>query len=824
MTLRDLKHSARRLGAHPGIAAIAILSMALGIGANTTIFSVIYASLLRPLPYPDADRRVIVFTTNLNSPNRMNRGGAPTADFLDWRANSGMFEDWQMFSYDFAATATGAGLPERITYQHVTPGLLNSLGVRPVLGRLFPPGEEALGLAIISEGYWRRRFGGQADVLGRKVTMDGNVYTIIGVLPADFELFDTSSSVDIWNTINLASTNWIQRKVPWLMATAKLKPGVSLSQAQSEMSGIAAGLAQTYPDSNLHRGVMVTPMLEARNGDLGSVLYPLFGAVGFVLLIACSNVANLLLARAAARRREFAVRAALGAGRKRLLFELLADGIVLAIPGGLAGLALAYGGIVVFRAAAPQGFPGADRVTLNGAALLFMAIAGLLAGMLSAIFPALKGSKVDLIESLKEGARGSAGAARQRLRSLLVAGQIALALILLVAAGLMINTILRMQNHDLGFDPSDVVVARLHITGSRYMTGAPKREIDMRIVEPPVERFLDHVLTQTRALPGVASVALAGNVPMGPRESPGVRIRIAGGANSADDRRTAEFNAISDGFFETLRIPLRQGRYLDARDVGSNSWVAIVNEAFAREFFPGGEALGQTITLIAGPDERPREIVGVVADFTQYSPRSSVRPEIYTSYLQQTSEIPGNFQGQRFRPKLILRSAQSVNQETIARIVADFDPQLAVFGARTLEQFVAERGAPWRFYANILGLFSAIALLLAAVGIYGLMSYAVTDRFHEIGIRLALGASRGRIIRLIVSYGLKLTVAGLAAGVAGALWATRLLEQMLFGVKPWDPLTFSAVMLFVLLIAIAACVLPALRASRVDPLAALRRE
>jgi putative ABC transport system permease protein len=821
MTLLDLKHSVRLLRAHPGVTAIAILSMALGIGVNTTIFSVIYASLLRPLPYPDAERRVILFTTNLNSSNKMIRDGATTADFLDWRAQSRMLEDWQMFSYDFTVTATGAGLPERISNQFVTTGLLDSLGIRPVLGRLFKPGEEAENPAIISEGYWRRRFGGKEDVLGRKVTIDGNIHTIIGVLPANFELFDTPS-VDLWNIINLSSNDWVQRKVTWLMATAKVKAGVTLLQAQSELSGIAAGLAQTYPESNRYRGVVVTPMLEARNGDLGRAFYPLFGAVGFVLLIACSNVANLLLALATARRREFALRAALGATRIRLLFDLLADGIVLAIPGVLAGLAFAYGGIVIFRAVAPQGFPGADRVSLNGEALLFMTIAGVLAGILSAIFPALKGSKVDIIQSLKEGARGSAGAARQRLKSFLVAGQIALALILLVAAGLMINTILRMQNHDLGFDPGDVVVARLHIAGARYNTMAPKKEIDMHIVEPTVARFLDHVLTQVRALPGVTSAAVAGSVPMGPAESPGVRFRIAGRA--ANDPRAAEFNVVGDEFFKTLRIPLLRGRYLNDRDVESNSWVAVVNETFAREYFPGGETLGQTITLIAGPGERPREIVGVVADFTQFSPRLPVRPEIYTSYLQQTGEIPGNLQGQRFRPKLILRSAQSVSPETIARIVADFDPALVVFGVKPLEQFVEGQVAPWRFYANILGFFSVIALLLAAVGIYGLMSYTVTDRLNEIGIRLALGASPGRIIWLIVSFGLKLTVTGLAVGVVGALWATRLLAHMLFDVKPWDPLTFSAVTMFVLFVALSACCLPALRAARVDPVAGLHRE
>jgi len=819
---QTLRFGLRLLWKSPGITAVAVASLALGIGANTTIFSVIHASLLRPLPYPDADRRVIVFTTNLNSPNQNNRSGATTADFIDWRNNSKLLEDWQMFSFSHATTMTGPGLPERINYQHVTVGLLDSLGVRPVLGQLFRPGTEAENPVVISESYWRRRFGGRADVVGQKM-VGADVGTIIGVLPSDFEMFNTPSGVDLWNTIDLAKPIWIQRRVPWLMATAKLKSGVSLSQAQSELSIIAANLAQTYPDSNRHRGVVLTPMLEARNGNLGSVLYPLFGAVGFVLLIACSNVANLLLARAAARRREFAVRAALGAGRKRLLFELLTDGIVLAIPGVLAGLALAYGGIVLFRALVPQGFPGAEHVELNVAALLFMTIAGLLAGILSAIFPALAGSKVNLIESLKEGGRGSAGGVRQRLRSLLVAAQIALALILLVAAGLMINTILRLQNHNLGFDPKDVGVAHLHITGARYMTNAPKREIDMRYVEPPVARFMDHVLMRTRALPGVTSAALAGTVPMGPMESPGVLIRIAGNSNS-DDNRRAEFNAISDGFFETLRIPLRRGRYFDARDVESSSWVAIVNEAFAREFFPGEEALGQSITLIAGPGEQPREIVGVVSDFTQFGPRTPVRPEVYTSYNQQTREILGTFQGQRLRPKLIMRSAQSINPETISRIIADFDPKLAVFGMRTLEEFAAERGAPGRFYANILGLFSAIALLLAAVGIYGLMSYSVTDRFNEIGIRMALGASRSRIIWLIVSYGLKLTLAGLVVGVAGALGATRLLEQMLFEVRPWDPLTFSVVALFVFLVAIAACGLPALRATRVNPLAALRRE
>jgi len=822
MILRDLTHSFRRLRAHPTIATVAILSLALGIGANTAVFSVIYPSLLRPLPYPDSDRRVILMTTNLNSPNRSNRSGATTADFLDWRTNSKTLEGWHMFGYAGTFTATGAGLPERVTYQHVTPGLLDSLGVRPVIGRLFRPGEEGERPALISELYWQRRFGGAEDVLGRKLTVGGEVHTVIGVVPGDFELFDEPGRVDFWNTINLSSTNWIQRQIPWLMAAAKLKPGVSLEQVQSELSGIAAGLATTYPDTNRHRGVVVTPMHQARHGGLGTVFYPLFGAVGFVLLIACVNVSSLLLARAVARRREFSLRAALGAGRGRLLRELFADGIALAGPGVALGLAFAYSGIALFRLSAQQGFPQAGSIELNRAALLFTISAGLAAGLLSAIFPALVGSKTNLTESLKEGARGSGGRARSRLRSSMVAVQIALALILLVAAGLSINTVVRMESHNLGFDLSNVTVAQLHLDNKRYNVPAPKREIDMRFVEPATGRFVEHVLAKTRSLPGVESAALAANVPMGPASSPGVQFRMPGDA--AEERKNAQLNAVTAQFFETLRIPLRRGRYLNDRDVASAPWAVVVNETFAREFFPGREALGQTIVLIAGPEERPREIVGVVADFTQYTPRMPVRSEIYTSYFQQTREIPGNYQGLRFRPKLLVRAQVQPSPETISRIVASFDPELAVFEVRTLERYAAMRGVQYRFYANMLGLFSGIALVLAIGGIYGLMNYSVTDRFHEIGIRLTMGASPGRVVGLIMAEGAKLAVAGLVMGVAGALAATRSIEWMLFGVRPWDPLTFAAVSLFLLMVSVAACLMPALRAARIDPVSALRRD
>jgi putative ABC transport system permease protein len=826
--LQDFVHSWRRVAAHPGVAAIAILSLALGIGANTTMFSIVYASLLRPLPFPDSDRRMVVSATALNSSNRMRSGVAATADFVDWRQRSSTLEDWHMFTGVQPNTITGIGLPERITTQNVTVGFLESLGVRPVIGTLFPLDSEQQGegIALISEAFWERRFGREPNILGRSITVSGHTGTIIGVLPAQFHIFDESFPVDVWTVIDLTPGSiWIQRKMPWVFATARLKPGVSVERAQSEMTAMAAALAQTYPDTNRNRGTAVVPMLEARNGSLGSILYPLFGAVGFVLLIGCTNVANLLLARASARRREISVRAAMGASRGRLVRELLADGFVLAIPGLLVGLGIALAGMTLFRAFVPQGYPGALAVTLNLPALFFSAGTGALAGLLSAIFPALESSQVDLTESLKEGGRGSAGRKQQRLRSFLVAGEIALALVLLAGAGLTLNSLLRMQNHSPGFDFRNVTVARFDLRGKRYMTDAPQRDMDMRYVEPATRRFLEHMLEQARGLPNVESAAFGANVPMGASESPGVRVRLPKQMQSDAELRSSQFNTIAGEFFQTLHIPLRRGRYLNERDNESAPWVAVVNETFAREFFPNADAVGQVITLLAGPEEQPRQIVGVVADYTQFSPRFPTRPEVFTSHFQQPREIPGNFQGPRFRSKLLLKTkGEAPKLDTISRIVADFDKDLPVIEMKPLDWYIAQRGGDIRFYARALGVFALIALVLAAIGIYGLMSYSVTERIHEIGIRLSLGATRARIVWLVVSHGLKLAALGLLAGIAGALATSRLLTSILFGVAPWDPATLLIVASFLMVVALLACAIPAWRATHVDAAIALRRE
>ncbi len=508
MMIQEIVHSTRRLLAQPSMTVIAVLSLALGIGANTTMFSIVYASLLRPIAHPDARPPRGGIHAIPEQPESWISGGVTSADFMDWRSQTTEFEDWHLFAGSSASTVTGAGLPERIRRQQITPGLLDSLAVRPVIGRLFRAGEEAERPAVISEGYWRRRFNADPNVLGRKLIIDGRVFPIVGVIPIGFEILESDPGVEMWTPIDLApGSQWVQRSAPWLLATAKVKHGSSLERAQAELDRIAANLGEAYPDTNRNRGLLAIPMLEERNRQLGATLYPLLGAVAFVLLIACTNVANLLLTRAIARRREISVRAALGAGRQRLMRELLADGMVLAVPGVLVGLAVAYGGIALFRVSAPPGFPGASKIELNLYVLAFTAAAAALSGILAAFFPALEGSKVDLTEALKDAGRGSAGRKRQRLRSLLVASEIALALILLVGAGLTVSSVYRLQTHETGFDPTNVTIAQLHISGTRYMTDAPQRDLDMRYVEPPTAQFVEHVLREARAIPGVDKAA-----------------------------------------------------------------------------------------------------------------------------------------------------------------------------------------------------------------------------------------------------------------------------------------------------------------------------
>lgn len=825
--IRDFVHSFRRMLAHPGTAVIAILSLALGIGANTTMFSIIYASMLRPLPYPEADRRVVAFAVQTNAASQNMLGGSAAADFMDWRASSKTLDQWHLFTFGNPTTAVANGFAERIVTQAVTPGAMEALGIRPLMGRLPRPGEEDERPAVISEEYWKRSFGGDPGVLGRRFGSNNESNVIVGVVPSGVEIFNEPGRVDAWTVVNLnPGSDWVQRQIPWLLTTARLKPGVSLGQAQAEMSAIAARLEKEYPGTNKNRGVRLASFRDARNGQMGYLLYPLFGAVGFVLLIACANVANLLLARASARRREISVRAAIGATRRRLIREFLMDGAVLALPGVLIGILIAFGGLQLFRAIVPQGFPGATLVQLNIPVLVFTAAIGAAASISAAFFPALQGTRVELTEALKESGRGSGSRLRQLFRSSLVAGEIALALILLVGTGLLINTTVRLAGLERGFDAQNVTVVEMDLAGRRYMNNAPKREIDMRYVEPATGQFIEHALRSVQALPGIERAAFASHVPLGPQRGAGVRVRIVGGQENANEVRRSMCNIITPDFFATLRIPVKSGRALTERDTQASPWVAVVNEAFAREFFPNGNALGQLVMLHLGPEDRQREIVGVVGDAKQFSPRNPVQPEVYASHFQQPREIPGNLQGHRFRSSLLLRTSGSAPppRATLEKIIQAFDKNLPIVEIRSLEDHAALRNAGVTLVMNLLGVFSGIALLLAVVGIYGLMSHAVADRVHEIGIRSSLGATRSQILWLIGSYGCKLAVAGIAVGAVGALLASRALQVMLFGVKPGDPATMALTALLLLAVSAAACALPAMRAARIDPAAALRRE
>ncbi len=809
----DLKHSARRLLAQPLFATVAVLSLALGIGANSAVFSIVNDVLLNAAPYPDADRRVVVHTQNAAG---VPRPTVTPADFLDYRVQSRTMHDWILFSTGSGSTAWPGGTPEKIRVQQVTPGTLESLGTTPVLGRFFREGEVDQRPCLISESYWRRRFGGSRNVINTKFRFGSGLYTIVGIVPAAFALTNDPSVV---------------RRLPWLVATAKLRDGFTEEQAQQELVTINARLAAAYPESNAKRVVSLRPMVDTWRLGLESTGATFFGAVSLILLIACANVANLLLVRAAIRRREISVRSALGADRRRLVREFLADGLVLSVPAVAVGLALAFGGLALFRAMAPPGFPGAATAQVNLVVLGFTAAAGVLAGILSALFPALQASKVDLSEALKEGGRSSHGRRTLRLRTLLVAGEIAFTLVLLAGAGLLLATLWRIGLHSPGFDPRNISVARVSLVGERYDFKF-KREVDIWKVKPPVGQFDEHMLTQLRALPDVESVALSSRVPMGPSSASGspAGIRILGATLGDGKLPTAHSTLVSSGFFETLRIPLRRGRLLNDQDHGNAPWVAVVNEAFARELFPDGEALGAMVTIqpqgIAMPEELPRQIVGIVSDHTRVKPGETTDPMIYTTYLQQPEVIPGGYQGQRFEPSFVIRTRPGavVKEETIRRIVTAFDPDLPLSGYVSLEDFIFRANATIRFYTYSLVLFAAIAIGLAGVGIYGLMNYAVADRIHEIGIRISLGASRSRVVGMVVGQGLRIAVVGIVVGLAGALATTGLLRRFLFEIEPWDPPTYALAAALVLAISLVSCGIPAWRATRVNPVVALRRE
>ena len=827
---QDLRYALRLMVKSPGFTLVAVLSLALGICANTTIFSAINALLFRRLPYPDGDRLVGIWNQS-----RKERGLQPasTGDLVNWRKQNTVFDQIEM-SNTFAAknVLSGGGAWDRVGIQYVTPGLFRLLGVKPILGRVFVD-EEArpatVSSVVLSYGYWRRRFGGDPRIVGKTLFMDISAVTVVGVLAPGFDLLGTGDT-DIYQPISPEGAAADQLNDRWLLGIARLKPGVQLEQAQSSMDVVAGRLEQAYPDTNKDLGIRVTPLRDALFGWTRQVLYPLFAAVAFVLLIACANIANLMLSRASSRRKEVGLRSALGASRFRLVRQMLTESVLLALVGGIVGLALSFWGIKAFVALARQWYPQAREITVDGRVLAFTLAISVLTGIIFGLAPALRASQIELTESLKEGGRSSSAGGRHRTRSIFVVAEVALALVLLVSAGLMMNTFLRVLRASPGFRSERVFTLEFRLTGTKYLDVSPMEKTGFDIVMPQVDTFCRQVLERVKALPGVESAALIDWLPMSDDrgDNPSRGFTIAGRpAAVGGEKPNAFYSAISPDYFRVMQIPLLRGRFPVDEDTYSTPWVVVVNDAMARKFWPNQDPIGQVITLDTVPDEeRPREIVGVVGNVKQFSSAMDPRPEFYASYLQQPKKTPSMYTESRLHKSLVVRTSLPSKSliDGVRQTVADMDKDSPVFGITTVRDVVVNSTTFERFIMQLLGSFAFVALLLAAIGIYGVISYSVLERSHEIGVRMALGGQSRQVLQLMLKEGLILSSLGLAIGVAGSFAATPLIAAFLYGVKAYDLVTWSLVSVFLMAVTLLATYIPGRRATQVDPMVALRCE
>jgi putative ABC transport system permease protein len=821
---QDLRYAIRSLSQSRGFTLVVLLSLALGIGANTTMFSVINAVLYRPLAFEDPDRLVVISEYNLQQ-TRWER--SPTlATLLEWQEQARSFEQIEGIVWYLEGTnVLSGGEGERVSVQFVSPGAWSVLGVTPALGRSFTTEDAGRGHrnVIISYGLWQRRFGGAPDVIGRPLRQQGQSSTVIGVMPRGFWIAPWTQEADLWISIDLRD-NELSPDTRWLNAYARLAPGVTLERAQAEMDVFARRMAETRPDEYEDWGLRVEPLHEAYFGGGWDTLFTLLVAVGFVLLIACANVANLLLARAARREKEIAIRGSLGARRWRLVQQLLTESLLLGLLGGLAGIFVGWAGIRVFLALAPDWFPRAQEIAIDLRVLLFTLAVSLLTGLLFGLAPALRTSRPDLAEALKEGAGRSTRGPRQRGSRLLAVSEVALAFVLLVGAGLMMNTVIRLGHVDLGYDPGKLLVGEIELLSSKY------REMlgdDMKRVTPQAGLFYDQVLDSVEALPGVRSAALVS----APQPFP---FRLVGAPEPPPDQQPrAGLMEVSSRYFETLGIPLRKGRLFSERDREGTPWVVVVNEAFVRRFSPDVEPLGRYVQVELGSgggvgrdEQQPRTIVGVVGDIRHWGPRQEPPPAMYISNRQHPWEYPSGDSRIHLRKSLIVRTAPEplALVPAVRRVVTKADRDQLVYDLMTEKQRISSWIGPWRFFAKLYGLFAAMAILLAVVGVYGVMSYSVNQRSHEFGIRMALGAQKRDVMRQVLSEGLVMSSIGIGVGLAAGLGLTRFLASLLFEVEPYDPLTFATISLVMLLVGLLACCVPARRATTLDPVAALRHE
>jgi putative ABC transport system permease protein len=794
----------------PGFTLVTVLALALGIGANTAIFSVVNTVLLRPLPYPNGDRIVFMGEWSEQVPEM----SVSYPNFMDWREQNQSFEQIAAFR-NSNYVLTGVGEPERLDGRQVSAAFFPVLGVAPALGRNFSPEEDKPGanpVALISHGFWQRRLGGDPSVVNKPLLLNGESYTVIGVLP---QTFAWQSPVDVFVTVGLHSDRLMNRDShPGMYVLGLLKPGVSVEQSRTEMKAIAARLAEQYPKTNAGNSVSLQSLQDQAVQDIRPALLILLAAVGFVLLIACANVANLLLARAASRSKEIAIRTALGAGRLRIIRQLLTESLLLSLLGGLIGLLFAMWGIDALLSAIPDDIPRllvAD-IGLNTRVLAFTFGISILTGVLFGLAPALQASKSNLNESLKEGGRsGSAGGSHQHVRNSLVVAEVALSLLLLVGAGLLIQSFMRLQHTDLGFDPANVLTLRVPLPEARYKENAQ------------VASFWDELQNRVRVLPGVESVGLTRGLPMNGGIESGITIEGQEVANIKDT--TIAVNLFtSANYFSTMNIPLLSGRYFTEQDTQDSQPVVLVDEMLAARFFPNTNPIGKRLKMGGADSESPwMQIVGVVKHVKHYSPDEQPRVEVYTHYKQLNPQF---FAAATRSMWLAVRTHADPTSLTAAirNEVQQIDKDQPISNVDTMDNIVAATIAPQKFATWLLGIFAATAMLLAAIGIYGVMAYSVTQRTHEIGIRMALGAGQTDVLRMVVGQGMKLALVGVALGLAGAFAATRLMTSLLFGVSATDPITYGGVALLLAVVALFACLIPARKATKVDPMIALRYE
>jgi putative ABC transport system permease protein len=804
---QDLRYGARMLAKNPGFTLIAVFTLALGIGANTAIFSVVNAVLLRPLPYRDAER--IVAIQELNEEGK--RVQVTAANFLDWRAQQTTFAQLAAIFARPANLALGEQA-ERINLAVVSANFFEVFGARAERGRLFMATDEQAGHApviVISHGLWQSRFGGAADLVGRDVTLDGKSYTVVGIAPAGFQYPNQTEAwlppLRLAPELNERMDVTQVRGLGYLSAVAKLKPGVSLTQAAAEMETITARLRQQYPDTNNRRFNRVVSLRKHLVGETDAMLWLLFGAVSFVLLIACANVANLLLARAATRQKELAIRTALGATRGRVMRQLLTESTLLALTGGGLGWLLAVWGVELMAKLLPRDFPRLGEIGLDGRVLGFTLAASVLTGILFGLAPALQSTQTGVHETLKESGRGAAGSWRQqRLRHLLIVFEVALSLVLLIGAGLLLRSFRQLQAVNAGFTPQQALTARLSPAGAGYRADAAYINYYRQVIE------------RISVIPGVEAVGAINTLPLS--KGPTAGYRIEGSPLLTPDKWPgANYRSVSSDYFRALNIPLVQGRAFTEGDNAEAPLVMIVNQALARRDFPGVDPVGKRINL-GNTDRNGQpvwfEIVGVAANVRSQELSEEAEPEFYLSLLQDPfAEM-----------SLVIRATvePASLSAAVRQAAAAVDKTQPVSKVETIERIVSEAVSQPRFNLFLLGLFGGLALLLSAAGIYGVTAYSVAQRTPELGIRLALGANRRDVLKLILGQGLRLISAGIVLGLATALALTRLMKTLLFGVSATDPATFAAVALLLALVALAACWFPARRATKVDPMIALR--